>query len=79
MANKQKSGGGARKIGRNKKWCTGYKAGGTDIINKARKFRTHLRRALKQLNKKADRLKRPDDIERNVRLQQSLESQLRLA
>lgn len=40
---KQKGGKKARKYGRNEKWCQGYRAIGTEDVNRLRRLRRHLR------------------------------------
>ena len=44
MAKKNEKGGGARKYGRNKRWCEAYRLRGTREINKAARLRRHLAR-----------------------------------
>ena len=48
-----------RKIGRNKSWCSAYRAGCRQLINKKRKLRRHIRRYPADLNaqKALDRLR----------------------
>lgn len=43
MGKKTKSGGGARKYGRNRKWCEAYRSRGQREVNKAAKLERHLK------------------------------------
>jgi hypothetical protein len=64
MANKQKSGGGARKIGRNKTWCAAYRLRGTEARNKARNIETERRRQIRNAKKLARRASNPTIVAR---------------
>lgn len=45
---KSKSGGGARKIGRNQKWCNRYAASNRLHYNRERRARRHAKRVARQ-------------------------------
>ena len=55
MSTQQKYKGGkkARKLGRNKKWCDGYKALNTQLKNKLRKIGRHLKEVRHSNDKQA--------------------------